>query len=469
MSEQLNDDALYGESEEADGAREPAAQRVGNGPAVPPKPTKGENLVALVKSPKHGRVIMVTAGALAVVAGLVVVGLTSRPAPAAPLPADIKGASVGGTPELVDGQKTALAGSQQYQQMVDQVQQDQTERARAAGLSAQPMSAIMERDLKTFTTPEQAVAQAQAQAQSLGQGQQQQAQGAQGQPGAQGLPGAQQPQPNYQPPQPQPQGQQDPIEQARLQHAQEAVSGLAKSPRGGLQTFTLAAAGGLPGQGQGIGSSAVQQPGTGAAPAQQPAGQPGLPAGTTPQQIILIGAGQRESARMDTAINTDLSGDFVATLVTGRYAGATLTGTGQRRGSCAELQFRSMTLPGQGITVPLNASAFDAKTLEPCIATDVDNKLGTKYILKPLAAGVAAVGEAVRQSGTTVVINGASTVTEAPQMTGQRAGQIAAGAAAAQVNTDANGLDTTPTVRVAPTTIVGIKFMADVIYTPRSQ
>jgi hypothetical protein len=468
MSEQLNDDALYGEGGEAE--REPVAQRVGNGPNTQPKPTKTGNLVALVKGHWHGRVIMVTAGSVLLVGALVVVGLTTRPAPAASLPPDIKGASVGAAPDLNDGQRTALAGSAQYRQMVDQVQHDQIERAKATGQSVQPMAVTLERDMKTFTTPEQAVAQAQVQAQSLGQGLQQ---GTQEQANIQQQSQYQQAQYQQQQPQQYQQSQQDPAEQARIQKAQQAVAELTKSPRGGTQTFTLMTAGNVGGQGQGTTSGPSQQAGAGVLPAQQgqpPAGQPSTASnGTSPQQVTLISAGHRESVRMDTAINTDLSGEFTATLITGRYAGATLTGSAQRRGTCAELQFRSMSLPGQGITVPLTASGFDAQTLEPCIATDVERKLGTKYVLKPLAAGIAAVGDAVRQSGTTVVINGTSTVTQSPSITGQRAGQIAAGAAATQVNSDANSLDTTPTVRVAPTTIVGIKFMADVIYTPRSQ
>lgn len=423
-----NDDELYEDGE--------AAQRVGDGPAQRPQPTKLDNLTGLTRGPKTGKVLLVTAVALTLVVALIAVLVGGRNN-AAQLPPEVQGANVGTPPSLKAQGSEALAQSQQYNEMVDQVERERAAAARESGLSSQPLADSIAKDLVPNKPVEPEVS----------------------------------PQPVTQPvayQQAQPQGDgnaNDPAYQQMMTNAQQAMSTmLAPRPRG-MQTFTL-----YNPQVQGQGG---QQAGTGAGvPGGQggQAGQSGAGQGadsTQPTQFTLISAGTIESARLETGVNTDSIGSFVATLVTGKYAGARLIGSVQRSNEVAVMQVRAMSLPGQGITVPASAEVIDAHSRENGTATDVDRKLFAKYIVKPLAAGVSAVGQAVANSGTSVTVNGATTVESQPEVDSKKASQIAAGAAAEQVNSDASAINTTPTVRVAPGAIVGVVFTSDVLYTPK--
>lgn len=429
MSEEFDDGLYEGQP----------AQRVGDGPANHPQPSKMDNISGVVRGPKTGKVMMVTGGAVVVVIAILFLVFASR-SKQPNLPPEVKGANVGAAPGLKEQGSDALAQSQQYNDMVGRVEKERADAARAVGQSSQPLADSIAKDL-VVTKPVEPPAAPPA------------------------LP-VEQHVAAYQPPQQQVmQGQgngnpNDPAYQQMMTNAQQAMSSMLATRARGTQTFVM-----VPVQAQPAGQQQAQaaQGGGGAA-----AG-PAVATAAGAQQLTLISAGTVESARLETGVNTDTTGSFVATLVTGKYVGARLVGSFQRSNELAVLQVRSMSLPGQGITVPVAAEVIDANTRETGTATDVDRKLMTKYVLKPLAAGVAAVGQAVANTGTTVVVNGATTVETQPTVDGRRAAQIAVGGAAQQVNSDAGALNTTPTVRVAPGAIVGIVFTSDVVYTPKSQ
>jgi intracellular multiplication protein IcmE len=221
-------------------------------------------------------------------------------------------------------------------------------------------------------------------------------------------------------------------------------------------------------QAQGAASGGVQQTAYQQGGAQAGgAGAQAAVAAATPTQYTLIGAGDIQAARVETGVNTDIGGDFGATLLTGKYAGAKLIGSVQRRGETAQMTVRMMSMLEQGVSVPAAAVILDAETAEGGTATEVDRKLFIKYGIKPIAAGFAAVADYLKNSGTTVVVNGETVTSSQPELTNKKAAQIIAGSAAQQVNTDANALDTTPTVRVRRGAIVGVFFTQDVLYTPK--
>lgn len=454
MSEH-NDEDLYGDEEGA------PAHRVGNGPAAEPEPSKMQNVAALGKNPKTSRVIIATAAAVAVVGGLAAVGVMSRNHQApAPTPAAISGASVGAAPTgLSDDPNAALANSAQYKGIVAGTEQERTKQAQAKGLSTQPLAETVDASLKKVGTPaEEAASAAEAQRRAeqaaaveraraaASQAQQQQAGGVQG----------------TQP------GQQDPAYQQMMTNAQSAVAALISPRSRGTGIYSMAD----PQQAQKGGAGGVQQ-----VALQQGAGQAGA-AGrgaaaptpssvSSPEQLTLISAGIIESARIDVAINTDIGGDFGATLLTGKYAGAKLIGASSRKGDLAAGSIRMLSLPGQGVSVPVSAVILDAETGEGATATDVDRKLLVKYGIKPIASGFAAVADYLKNSGTTVVVDGQTVTSTQPELTNKRAGQIVVGSAAQQVSNDANALDTTPTARVRRGAIVGVFFTQDVVYTPK--
>lgn len=448
MSDNTEDD-LYGD--------DVPAQRVGNGPDVKAAPTKLENVAALGKNPKTSRVILATVGAVVLVGGIAVVGIVSKNSRAPePTPAAISGAAVGAAPTgLTEDSSAALANSQQYKDIVAAAGQQRSKDALESGQSAQPLAATVEGALKAAPTPAEQAASAaeterlrlQAEAAERARNvalQQQQAQQVSG--------GT-----NQQP---------DQVYQQMMSNAQNAMVQLMSNRTRGTGVYSMvdqaqgAAAGGLQ-------QTAYQQGGVQAGAGGVQAAAATGPAAAAPTQYTLIGAGEILSARVETGVNTDIGGDFGATLLTGKYAGAKLIGSVQRRGETAQMTVRMMSMPEQGVSVPAAAVILDAETAEGGTATEVDRKLFIKYGVKPVAAGFAAVADYLKNSGTTVVVNGETVTTSQPELTNKKAAQIIAGSAAQQVNTDANALDTTPTVRVRRGAIVGVFFTQDVLYTPR--
>lgn len=460
MNENESED-LYGDGE--------SAQRVGNGPESKAPASKLENVSAVMRNPKASKVIIATVGALVVVGGLLIVAITSRNSPQqTATPPQLSGANVGTAPSsLSDDPNKSLAESKQYQEMVAAAGRDRAQAARDAGQSTQPLATTVEQSLTKVPTPAEAAASA-AQAEQL---RQQQAATAAAQAAAQAA-AMQQPQGYAQP------NAQDPAYQQMQQNAQQAIAQLmAPRPRGS-QSFAMVDTNAIQAAAQAQAQSAGQAaPGVVrtamAAPIQAAASAPlpgiGASAAGNADQVTLISAGLIESARIDTAVNTDVGGEFGATLLTGQFAGAKLIGTVQRKGELAQMSLRTMSLPGQGVSVSAAGVILDAQTAETGTATDVDRKLFVKYGVKPLAAGFAAVSDYLRNSGTTVVVNGETVASTQPELTSKKTAQIIGGAAAQQVNSDANALDTTPTVRVARGAVVGVFFTQDVLYSPRTR
>ncbi|MEJ6002667.1 DotG/IcmE/VirB10 family protein [Paucibacter soli] len=432
-------------------------QHVGNGPISTAPPSKLENVTGLTKNPKTRRVVIFTAGAVLVVGAIATMGVISknrRPAPEPP--ASITGAAVGQAPTSLDETANpALAQSTQYQDIVAQAGAQRASEAAQSGLSTQPLAATVEASLRQSKTPaelEEIAAKerkADQESKALGDAQRQMVEIANRQAVAQGQVAA-----------PTQVSMQDPAYQQMMQNAQQAILALSANRARGSQVFAMVDnAQATPVQ------AGTTAPMTGSqrqvmSPVAQQVQNP---------QYTLIAAGSIESARIDTAVNTDVGGDFVATLVTGRYAGAKLIGVVQRRGELAQMTCRTISFPNQGVSLPASCTVLDAETGEGGTATEVDRKLLTKYAIKPLAAGFAAVGDYLKNSGTTVTVNGSTTVSSQPELTSKKASQIVAGSAAQQVNTDANALDTTPTVRVHRGAVVGVVFGSDVVYTPKSK
>lgn len=185
--------------------------------------------------------------------------------------------------------------------------------------------------------------------------------------------------------------------------------------------------------------------------------------------VTLIPAGTLVSAVTFNRVNTDLIAPLVATVVSGPYAGAKLIGTPSRVGEVAQIEFKTISLPGVGTSLPVQAFSLDAETLEAGVATSVDRKLLSKYLLRPLAGAAAAVGDAAKNAGsTTVNVMGVTSSTNA-ELDGRRARQIMLGAVGEQAAADLSSGSIDPTVRVADKTVIGVLFVADVIYTPQNR
>lgn len=409
-------------------------------------PSKAKNIASLLQKKKSRNIIYLTGGAVLLVVAFIFVAAggsrQQRPEPAVPGQAE-----AGFAPSLQEDPSRQMAANPQYRAMVDGVVREQAQAAANSGQSYQ--APVQSWDIAPTPANRNAAAldgQQQAAAQPTVTYDTLQSHGMQ--------------QASYQPAQP------DPSYMAMQERAAQMIAELNQPKQRGLAVYTVSQAS-QPGQQTQASPSPVQVNGGQGQPQAQ--GGAGAQDQQSPTTYTLIGAGAIESVRIDSGINTDYGADFVATLVTGRYAGARLVGSYQRSKDRAVMQVRSMTIPGQGVTVPANAVILDATTREAGTATEVDRKLLTKYVLKPLAAGVSAVGEAARNQGTTtIIVDGTQIATQEP-MDSEQVKRIVAGSAAQQIAQDAEALDTTPTVRVAPGTIAGVLFVSDVLYTPNRQ
>lgn len=194
-------------------------------------------------------------------------------------------------------------------------------------------------------------------------------------------------------------------------------------------------------------------------------GQPGAAAdqaaAATAKPVILVAAGSKIAAVTDNACNTDYNVPMVATVATGRLKDAKLIGACTRVEDEAVIQFTSISVPGIG-SIGAQAFAVNPSTNEAGVATDVDHKVIAKYLFGPLAKGIAAVGEAARNSGSSTVIVNGSVTTSSPELSSKRARQIMGGAIAEQASKDLTNANTNPTARVRAKQMVSVYFVTDV-------
>lgn len=407
------------------------AQRVDAAPQVAEPVSAAGNLAKLTKDKKSKRVIMFTLGAVmvAVLGIIVVISAVTRPKTQV-LPQDARGAVVGAPPgQMIPDTDKSAGKTQQFGQVVEGVSARRVEEAKQEGTSVQPMAVTIERDLQAAPPPPAVVRQEQV---------------------------------ALQPTQP------DPAYLEMMNNARAAVKSLARSRELGTAIYDAPARRNETVAGNGVvnpsvNAGLVNTAQSGAQGGQQTANANSLAGNQA--KVTLIRAGQMESVRLDTGINSKVAGEFIGTVLTGPHAGARVVGTAQRHDDLVRPTFSMMSVPNLGYSLPIKAIGVDAQTLENGTATDVDRKLFLKYGVQPLAVALSAVGSAMTSSGTTVIINGNGTqTTSTPEMTASRARGIALGAAAGAVSKDAAGFDTEPVVKVAPGTIIGMIFLADVTY-----
>jgi hypothetical protein len=414
----------------------------------------GANLIALGRNPKTARVIVITALAVLLVGFLVLATMMRRQQQVPTAPAPTAAVDVGRAPTDPPISRIQLAPGQaeRTRELEAKAAAAAASEAKANGESVQPNAERVEASLKPALTPEEAAYEAQRKAEAAAS--QRRAEAAMAAASAAETAG-------YQvnpPPMPGQAGmrQPDPAQEARLTRASDMVQRLLARTPPGSQTFQISPA-----------SIAVAEQSGGRANSQL--GQTASSADSADEGPLLIQAGTIEVMQMDTAVNTDRGNKFRATLLTGPFKGATINGTYKRAGEAADLELSSIALRSPKMTLAAQGVGLDPVTWEIGTATDVDRKLLVRYGVKPLAAGIAAIGEYLRTAGTTVVVNNGTTVTSTPPLSGKRTGQIVAGAAAAQVSNDSESLNVTPTAKVARGSVVGVYFTADVRAKPEQK
>lgn len=143
-------------------------------------------------------------------------------------------------------------------------------------------------------------------------------------------------------------------------------------------------------------------------------------------------------AVMDTALDSDQPGPAMATIVSGKHKGARLLGGFKRHKSALVVQFSQM-IPSTGKARKIKAYAVNTSTTRTSVATAVNHHYLARWGGLLAASFVEGFGQAVQQSGSTVVTSvgsgGGSTLVANPSRTagaeavqalgtvGQKAGQ----------------------------------------------
>lgn len=176
-----------------------------------------------------------------------------------------------------------------------------------------------------------------------------------------------------------------------------------------------------------------------------------------------IKAGTIMFAILDTAVNSDEPGPIMATVVEGSLKGAKLLGSITNQGQKVLLNFNLLSIQNMGTTVPINAVAIDPDTARTALSSDTDNHYLLRYGTLFASSFLAGYGQAVSQSGATVVQTTTGSNTVYPSLDAKSKMLVALG----NVGTRYSGVlgnifNTPPTVKVYAGVGIGILFTADV-------
>ncbi len=182
---------------------------------------------------------------------------------------------------------------------------------------------------------------------------------------------------------------------------------------------------------------------------------------TKPQPVILAQPGHISFATLDTSIKSTEPGPVRATIVTGRFAGATLLGGFVRHAGRVVVEFNQMTLHHQ--SYPVQAVAISAATARTALSTYTNYHTFYRYGWLIGAALLEGVNNAMQMANTSTYLTGSGLGVVSQQLNN---GQIAA-SAIGNVGTVMAPImmkrfSTPPTVHEKFGTGIGIMFMKPV-------
>ncbi|MBN6742077.1 DotG/IcmE/VirB10 family protein [Acidithiobacillus sp. MC6.1] len=180
-----------------------------------------------------------------------------------------------------------------------------------------------------------------------------------------------------------------------------------------------------------------------------------------PQPVILAQPGHISFATLDTSIKSTEPGPVMATIATGRFAGARLLGGFVRHAGRVVVEFNQMTLHHQ--TYPIQAVAITTATARTALSTYTNYHTMYRYGWLVGAALLEGVNNALQMANTSTYLTGSGIGVVSQQLSN---GQIAA-SAVGNVGTVMAPImmkrfNTPPTVHVKAGTGVGILFMKPV-------
>ncbi len=178
---------------------------------------------------------------------------------------------------------------------------------------------------------------------------------------------------------------------------------------------------------------------------------------------VVVPAGEMYYAQLINEANSDIPSPIVALVLSGPLSGSKIIGSFAVENEYLTLNFNTAVV--NGVSIDINAMAFDPATTLPGIATEVDRRLFTRVFLPAAAAFVEGISEAIAESGrTNVTVQGETVIEETEEVdtdeavasgieeVGQELGQII----------DEIADDTEVLVRIEAGTPIGILFLQPV-------
>lgn len=185
--------------------------------------------------------------------------------------------------------------------------------------------------------------------------------------------------------------------------------------------------------------------------------------GVTDRYCPMMKAGTILFATLNTAVNSDEPGPVMATIVGNRLRGGKLLGTLINQGQKVMLTFNVLNLPNVPDSIPVNAVAIDPCTARTALSSDTDNHYLLRYGSLFAASFLQGYGQAILQSGQTVVSNGLNTIVTNDTLTPKREALAALGTVGQAWGEAIRPLfNKPPTVQVFACTPLGILIMSDV-------
>jgi len=181
-------------------------------------------------------------------------------------------------------------------------------------------------------------------------------------------------------------------------------------------------------------------------------------------ETILLPAGTINYAQILIEANSDVPGPVLAQLMSGPLSGARLIGSFTVAEDVLVLTFNSIVI--DGVNQSVSAVAIDPTTTLPGVATEVNQRYWSRVILPAAARFLEGVGGAIAQdTQTTVTVSGDTVIQEQPALDVEqelgRGVEAGIGEIADFMDDEADSIQ--PLVRVARGTPVGIFFLEPVI------
>jgi len=258
------------------------------------------------------------------------------------------------------------------------------------------------------------------------------------------------------------------LEQQKIQQNQQQLSSSMNSQQGLLFAAwtTTPPQQYVEGEKDKEGKEGAGKSGTGAGAAGASALGKGGPA-TVSCEPPLIKAGTILFGVLNTGVNSDQPGPVMASVVGTQLKGGKLLGTLVYQRESVMLTFNVLTLPNTVKSISINAVAIDPDTAKTALSSDTDHHYLLRYGSLFASSFMQGYGQAVQQSGATVVSNGLNTVTNMPTLSPKGEALSALGTVGQNWGQAIRGLfDKPPTVQVYSGTALGILFLQDVTAPP---